>query len=262
MSAKALVSGHFFEFVQLAFGICNGSLTDQAPYAPTDAVVTVIEKYRETGLGGTVITVELLNRLGMGDEVARRTVLSLKMLELLDDEARPTANLIAIKQASSEAYRGLFAQQLYDLYGTVFAILGKDPAENTASQIEDAFRTFRPDSLRKRMVTLFLGLCQYSGIIADVPKSKPGPKGGITRKPRPAGAGRTPPPPPPPPPTTSNGDSYTVDLRSGGVVTLGVSVKLFDLTTEDREFVLGLIDKVKEYGSQKALLPGAEPHEN
>ena len=43
------------------------------------------------------------------------------------------------------------------------------------------------------------------------------------------------------------GDTYTVDLASGGTVSVAVSVNLFDLTTEDRSFVIDLIDKLKGY---------------
>ena len=43
------------------------------------------------------------------------------------------------------------------------------------------------------------------------------------------------------------GDTYTVDLESGGTVSVAVSVNLFDLTTKDRSFVIELIDKLKGY---------------
>ena len=47
--------------------------------------------------------------------------------------------------------------------------------------------------------------------------------------------------------TVEGGDTYTVTLASGGTVTVAVSVNLFDLTTEDRAFVIDLIDKLKGY---------------
>jgi hypothetical protein len=46
---------------------------------------------------------------------------------------------------------------------------------------------------------------------------------------------------------TSVGDSRNLTLRSGGTVTLTVSVNLFDLSREDRNFVLGLIDDMSDY---------------
>jgi len=50
----------------------------------------------------------------------------------------------------------------------------------------------------------------------------------------------------------------SVTLRSGGTVTLGLSVDLFSLDETDQAFVLDLVKKVREYGAQKAL-PSASP---
>jgi hypothetical protein len=53
----------------------------------------------------------------------------------------------------------------------------------------------------------------------------------------------------PPPP---NGMTKTIALKSGGELTLALSVNLFDLIGTEREFVFGLIDKIQEYeGSEK-----------
>jgi hypothetical protein len=159
------------------------AIGDQAPYAPTDAVVRVLETYRDTGLGGGPINNTVLARMGMGDEICRRVLMSLRLLDLIDDEGKATTNLLAFKQATSEKYKEVLADQLYDVYAPVFAVTGTDLNSRTTAQVEDAFRTFKPDSLRKRMVTLFLGLCQYVGIMNEPAKAKPGPKsGGAARK--------------------------------------------------------------------------------
>jgi hypothetical protein len=50
----------------------------------------------------------------------------------------------------------------------------------------------------------------------------------------------------------ANGMTKTVALKSGGELTLALSVNLFDLIGSEREFVFGLIDKIKEYeGTEK-----------
>jgi Family of unknown function (DUF5343) len=161
------------------------AITDQAPFAPTDGVVSVLDKYRETGLGGSKITPELLQRLSIGESIAPRVVTALELLDLIDDEGRPTENFVQFKQASQDAYRDVFAQILYDAYEPVFAVTGRDLTGKAPDEIEDAFRTFRPDSLRKRMVSLFLGLGAYAGIIDEAPGRRRGPKPGGSRAPRP-----------------------------------------------------------------------------
>jgi hypothetical protein len=56
---------------------------------------------------------------------------------------------------------------------------------------------------------------------------------------------------------TPAGDSRSLTLRSGGTVTLAVSVNLFDLSKEDRAFVLKLIDEMSDYD----LGAGKQPQE-
>jgi hypothetical protein len=52
-------------------------------------------------------------------------------------------------------------------------------------------------------------------------------------------------------PSTSSGNSRTVELKSGGKLTLILSVNMFDLIGEDRDFVFGIIDQCQKYESGK-----------
>jgi len=47
------------------------------------------------------------------------------------------------------------------------------------------------------------------------------------------------------------GTSKTIDLKSGGKLTLILSVNVFDLNPTDREFVFGMIDKLQGYEGKK-----------
>lgn len=48
----------------------------------------------------------------------------------------------------------------------------------------------------------------------------------------------------------STGTRKTIALRSGGQLSIAVSVDLFELTKPDRDFVFSLIDSLKEYASK------------
>lgn len=149
------------------------ALTTKAPFGSTGAVVKTLETYRETGFGGATIDSALVGRLGYGAEVARRVVLSLQMLELIDENGAPTEKLQAFKQAPSSEYLQFLADHLIDVYAPVFAILGNNIGSKSNAEVEDAFRPFQPNSLRKRMVALFLGLCGYVGITDQKPRLAP-----------------------------------------------------------------------------------------
>jgi Family of unknown function (DUF5343) len=242
-------------------------ITDTPPYGPADRVIETLEKFRETGFGGKPITPDLLGALGMGYEVARRVVLSLRLLDLIDDDGNATNQLTAFKQAATNEYRTQFASLLLKEYEQVFALLGQDLDSKTLVQIEDCFRSlFRPDSLRKRQVTLFLALAAYAGLMRErpqgsTPKQSTRPRTARTTKPvtpkslNSGGALRDPPAPPPPPPP--DGTTAVAQLESGGTVRLVVSVNLVDLSPTDRNFVFDLIDKVKAYGNRPALPVGS-----
>jgi len=56
---------------------------------------------------------------------------------------------------------------------------------------------------------------------------------------------------------THEGHAYTVALGSGGVVSLSVSVNLFELSVDDRNFVIDLVDKMKGYREGRPQSPSA-----
>ena len=49
---------------------------------------------------------------------------------------------------------------------------------------------------------------------------------------------------------SADGDTYSVDLASGGSVSVVVSVNLFELTKTDRKFVIELVDALRDYDAK------------
>jgi hypothetical protein len=55
------------------------------------------------------------------------------------------------------------------------------------------------------------------------------------------------------------GTATTIKLRSGGSITLTLSIDLFNLTGEDRGFVLGLVDSLAAYAKTNAVPDAHKP---
>jgi hypothetical protein len=231
-------------------------------YAPAGSVTAFIERYRDRRLPAP-IDADTIVRAGVTTKsLAPRTIHALKLLDLLDDKDQPTADLVALERVPSDQFKERFADILRTAYADVLKIA--DPAIDDYERIRDQFQLYNPPSLRDRMATLFLGLAEYAEMIPEGrAKELTGrrPSIGKPRTLRPASARQTKLPSVP----SDNGvgtkdegrirqnapgqqgDSRSLTLKSGGTVTLAVNVNLFELSKEDRTFVLGLIDQMSEY---------------
>jgi hypothetical protein len=232
------------------------------PYAPSGSVIAFIERYRDRRLPAP-IDADTLVRAGVTTKsLAPRTIHTLKLFDLIDDKDQPTADLVALERVPNDQFKERFADILRMAYADVLKIA--DPAIDDYERIRDQFQLYSPPSLRDRMTTLFLGLAEYAEMIPEGrAKDLTGrrPSTGKPRTLRPASTRQAKPPSEPPDNGTgakdgerirrntsgNEGDSRSLTLKSGGAVTLVVNVNLFELSKEDRTFVLGLIDQMSEY---------------
>lgn len=133
-----------------------------APYAPAQAVISIIEGYRERGLS-VPFTLEVLTRAGVTESLAPRTLQALKLLELVADDGQPTETFQRLRVARGDEYRTALQDWLRNVYAGVLQFA--DPASDSPEKVSEAFRGYAPVGQRERMVVLMRGLFEYAGLI-------------------------------------------------------------------------------------------------
>jgi len=136
-----------------------------APYTAASAVKLVIERARNGTLPSPV-DAGVLERIGIQESLGPRTLASLKLLDLLNDDGSPSPTLDRIRTVKTKDFQPTLAAWLHDVYAEVFSLV-PDFASATYGNIEDAFRGYTPAGQRGRMVTLFMALCQHAGLFPE-----------------------------------------------------------------------------------------------
>ena len=159
-----------------------------APYAPPAAVLQLIQGFRDRGLA-TPITPDVLVRAGITESLVPRVLRSLEGLELIDKDGNPTPEMEGLRRVSSDEFKQRLEAIIRNVYAEVFQFT--DPATDGAGKIADAFRAYDPIGQRRRMVSLFLGLCEAAGITKPGTARKQAPTGnGMKRAPSSSGSMR------------------------------------------------------------------------
>lgn len=116
----------------------------------------------------------------------------------------------------------------------------------TTAQLIESFEPsgYSGSTLRKAM-TFFLHAARDCGMPLSPHFRAPSVSTGT--RPRRAAKAKPKPPPPAAAAETPAAESHSIRLRSGGVVTLSCSTEFLALTREDRDFLFGLVDALRDY---------------
>jgi hypothetical protein len=192
---------------------------------------------------------------GMAWGVQNQLMAGLKFLGLIDNEGRPTAGLHALAVTDETERKEKLKTILKERYADLFALdLEKATPAQLADTIASAYNV--NGDTREKAVRFFLLAVQYAGIpvgrhiqpratgngspVARKRRSSPRPKIQGENQGEDENLDQSPATPP-------TGTGRTVELRSGGTLTVSASMDVFKLSPADRTFVFSLIDKLAEY---------------
>ncbi len=157
-----------------------------APYTTTIALTTVIDAFRDRGLG-VPITADVIMRSGVAESLASRTRQSLLALELIDETGRPTQQFEDLRLIRGEdEFRQRLQEWLRGVYADVLQYC--DPSADSAIKVAESFRTYEPAGQRRAMGLLLTGLWKYAGLpvpegITSVAERKPPKVSKVTKGP-------------------------------------------------------------------------------
>lgn len=157
-----------------------------APYAPASAILEILNRNRSRGLPSP-IDKEILARAGVSESLVPRTLQSMQILDLIDENGNHTETLEGLRLAPEAEYKGKLRQWLDAAYSDVLQFV--DPEQDDEIKVRDAFRPFKPTGMQDRMVTLFTGLYTAAGAWSDrgprptASTPRPRPKSSPPRKP-------------------------------------------------------------------------------
>jgi hypothetical protein len=160
-----------------------------------------------------------------------------RSLGLVDENLRPTAELGELVTRRDHR-RQILRRVLEHSYEPMKGI---DLGRASPRQLDEAMRGYGlSGATQKKALSFFLQAASFAGVpLSPLLKGKT--RGGAARK-------RTAEPAPrlEAPSTLSR----TVELRSGGTLTLAAAVDLFSISPEDRRFLFELVDRMQAYERQ------------
>jgi hypothetical protein len=181
-------------------------------------------------------------------------LLAFRFFGLIGDDGRPTPVLLGAAVADESARKAAIRKLIEQKYAPLFALnLTKTTPAEFAEEMTRAYNV--SGDTRLKATRFFLAAAEYLGIEVSKlllrDRTKPTANGTIPRRRRAAKAAE---------PSGLEqedfvetdreafvGEARSVELRSGGTLTLSASTKFLSLSAADRKFVFDLIDQLEAY---------------
>jgi hypothetical protein len=181
-----------------------------------------------------------------------QTLGAFKFLGLIDEKGKVQPSLHRLVDAKGENRKAVLKEIIEERYKDAIK-LGE--SNSTFQQLQDLFRQYGVESgTLERVTRFFLEACEYTGLKCSVHWAKA--KKTLRHQPKKDDDARE--KEKHREPLESNGESetpkenvQTIQLKSGGTLSLSVVVDLISLSQEDREWLFKLIDQFKEYQAKK-----------
>lgn len=179
--------------------------------------------------------------------VQSQIMMGLRFFSLVDEQDRPTPALHRLVDGKENRQEHIRALLLHAYH----SIVEHDLTKMTPKMLEDAMEEFHvTGDTKRKAITFFLQAAKY----AELPmhplllgqirntfgrrKRRVKELGLAIGEQIPQMAESV---------AVQQGSVKTLDLKSGGKLTLAISVDVFSMSAADRQFVFGLIDKLQEY---------------
>ncbi len=246
---------------QVTFAAIASQTTEEpdrsvVPYLPFETLRAFVARLG----GGRPLPARIDRSLMAGIAGGTQTQLlgALVSLGLVGDQREVLPALVVLVNASDEDRPAAYAQLVRAYYREQLELSDR---QGTGEQLVESFRGlsgYTGSTLRKA-VTFFINMARYSDIPLS-PYFKPPPQ---NAQPIRARARRIAAAPPAPVTVADPGaaghqaaaETLTIELESGGTLTLSCSASFLSLSRADRQFVFGLVDNLADYGDSTVAQP-------
>lgn len=217
------------------------------PYLPFDTFRNFID-----GLSGRPLPPRIDRSLMAGMAGGTQTLLlgALSAFGLIGDNREVRQPFAELVRAEPDQRQELMARLLRETYPEALALAERHA---TADQLAESFRAtsgYQGSTLRKA-ITFFLNMAKYAQVEVSpffrAPAQNNTGRKTTARRTRAVPASETAPMPAAAPVTTAPVESLSLELGSGGTVTMSCSVSFLSLSRADREFVFDLVDRLDAY---------------